>query len=183
VQGRIYPHKSPTQETVEKRRQSAIGQRRSIGSRQRMGEAQKRCGNRPPSMKGVVHGESFREKCRLRRGPKAASWGRHHLVQTRLKLSDQRRGAMGSNWRGGTTPIANLERHSARMKMWKEAVLLRDNFTCQGCGAIGDDVHPHHIKSFAKHPDLRYDVNNGLSLCTECHKRTPNYGARVLKEG
>ena len=86
-------------------------------------------------MKGVVHGESFREKCRLRRGPKAPWWGRHHLVETRLKLSEQQRGAMAPNWRGGRTPIAKLERRSVRMKIWKEAVLARDDSLASDVGA------------------------------------------------
>jgi hypothetical protein len=175
----IYPHKSPTQETIEKRRQSNIGQRRTVESRQRMKEAQKRCGNRPPSRKGVIYGEPFREKCRLRRGSKAPWWHRHHRIETRIRLSEQRRGAMGSNWQGGITPLAKLERRSVMMKLWKEAVLARDNYTCQQCGSKGPDVRAHHIKSFTKHPELRYDVRNGSSLCLECHKKTPNYGGRV----
>lgn len=26
------------------------------------------------------------------------------------------------------------------------------------------------IKSFAKFPDLRYELSNGLTLCIKCHK-------------
>jgi 5-methylcytosine-specific restriction endonuclease McrA len=30
-------------------------------------------------------------------------------------------------------------------------------------------LHPHHIQPFADHPELRWDVNNGMTLCTNCH--------------
>ncbi len=32
-------------------------------------------------------------------------------------------------------------------------------------------VGAHHIKSFTKHPLLRFDINNGIAICKECHKK------------
>jgi hypothetical protein len=31
------------------------------------------------------------------------------------------------------------------------------------CGEV------HHIKSFALYPELRFDINNGITTCRECH--------------
>lgn len=59
-------------------------------------------------------------------------------------------------------------RQSPELKEWRKAVMLRDGFACKECGSkIG--LCAHHIKHWAKHPDSRFDVENGVTLCTECH--------------
>lgn len=58
---------------------------------------------------------------------------------------------------------------------WRSAVFERDGFTCRDCGKKGVDLQAHHIKSWATHADLRFDVANGLTLCLDCHAaRHPN---------
>ncbi len=73
------------------------------------------------------------------------------------------------NWRGGVTPITHLIRNSLEYDEWRTKVFERDNYTCQICDQVGGYLHADHIKSFAKHPELRLDVNNGRTLCIECH--------------
>ncbi|MFA5460078.1 MAG: HNH endonuclease, partial [Candidatus Paceibacterota bacterium] len=67
-------------------------------------------------------------------------------------------------------------RKGVKWKRWREAVFKRDNYTCQSCKIKGGILEPHHIKSWAKYPKLRFKVNNGLTLCHNCHKLTKNYG-------
>ena len=57
---------------------------------------------------------------------------------------------------------------------WRILVLNRDNYTCLNCGEHGDDtvLHVHHIKRYADNEELRTDINNGITLCYECHKKT-----------
>jgi hypothetical protein len=83
-------------------------------------------------------------------------------------------------WRGGLTDKNRLMRTCAKTKDWRESVFKRDNWTCQVCGARngnGRNVYlsAHHIKSWSKHPESRYDLNNGTTLCKDCHKKTPNF--------
>lgn len=52
---------------------------------------------------------------------------------------------------------------------WARAVISRDEATCRHCGAVGVQLHAHHIKPFAEYPELRWDVSNGITLCYQCH--------------
>jgi len=61
-------------------------------------------------------------------------------------------------------------------------VYARDNWTCQECGERGCYIEAHHIKSFINHESLRFDINNGLTLCRECHKKTDNFCGRAKRK-
>ena len=61
-------------------------------------------------------------------------------------------------------------RKTAEYKAWRTSVFQRDGYTCQLCGRVGGELNAHHIKPFAKYKSLRYDINNGITLCKECHK-------------
>jgi len=73
-------------------------------------------------------------------------------------------------WRGGVSPDAMLERVTIEYKEWRTAVYDRDDYTCQSCGARGVRLNAHHIRSFAQYPQFRTDIENGVTLCVECHK-------------
>ena len=72
-------------------------------------------------------------------------------------------------------------RNSTEMKKWKLAVFTRDNFSCVWCGDDkGHNLNADHIKPFSLYPELRLDVNNGRTLCKDCHRKTPTWGKKVL---
>ena len=60
-------------------------------------------------------------------------------------------------------------RNSGEYKEWREAVFKRDNYTCQNCMRKGGKLNAHHIKHFKDYPDLRLDIENGITLCVDCH--------------
>ena len=62
------------------------------------------------------------------------------------------------------------QRSSAEYVQWRTSVFERDDYTCQLCAKRGVRLEAHHKKSWAKHPELRYEVSNGITLCYECHK-------------
>ena len=68
-----------------------------------------------------------------------------------------------------TGPNDTLDRSKKEYKIWRNEVFRRDDFRCAICGDE-TNIEAHHIKPFLKYPDLRFDVNNGITLCRNCHK-------------
>lgn len=56
-------------------------------------------------------------------------------------------------------------------KEWRIRVYKRDNFTCQmpKC-KCKKRLQAHHIRKWSNASMLRYDVNNGITLCRSCHE-------------
>ena len=79
-------------------------------------------------------------------------------------------GKNSSNWKGGITPKNKKIWQSIEMRLWREAVFARDNWTCQKCKIMGGELNPHHIKNFAECPELRTSIENGITLCEKCHR-------------
>ena len=72
-------------------------------------------------------------------------------------------------------------RMSLFYKKWRETIFIRDAYTCQECGQVGGKLNVDHIKSFARFPELRFDINNGRTLCVDCHRKTDTWGGRSKK--
>jgi len=105
--------------------------------------------------------------------PNIVKRGSGKFCSTKCKgiwMTDNRVGPKSSNWKGGITPENLSIRTSSEYLCWKHKVLKRDNYTCQKCGQIGGKIHVHHVNQFAKFPELRMKLKNGVTLCEKCHK-------------
>lgn len=93
--------------------------------------------------------------------------------EIRKKMSDGRRGEKSPCYIKDRTLIKHqTDRNNPEYKQWRMKVYIRDNYKCK----INNlDCHgrleAHHILGFTDHPDLRYDVNNGITLCHVHHPR------------
>ena len=60
-------------------------------------------------------------------------------------------------------------------KNWRKQVYARDKFSCQwpNCGSK-KRLNAHHIKKWADNPGLRFNLNNGITLCRKCHDNIKN---------
>lgn len=72
-------------------------------------------------------------------------------------------GSAHYRWRGGRTKRSGLQ------SAWARKVISRDSATCQKCGATGVELHAHHIKDHKSHPELRWKLDNGITVCAPCH--------------
>lgn len=96
------------------------------------------------------------------------------------KKFPQVRGENNGNWKGGVLQGNRKVRRSSEYRNWRKSVFERDDYTCQECGVRGGVVlNADHIKPFALYPELRFDMDNGRTLCTPCHKKTDTYGSKL----
>jgi len=140
--------------------------------------------------------QSLIGKTKGRKRPKHSAWikenhpkgmlGRKQTEATKQKMSEQRKGKEKSfewrknislsqigekhwHWMGGKKDEDSIIRKSFEYKEWRKSVFKRDDYTCQDCSIRGGYLEAHHIKSFTKYPDLRFEITNGITLCKKCH--------------
>lgn len=109
--------------------------------------------------KNPFYGKKVSEKTKL--AIKKAHLGKkltdEHIKKIKLGLSNEKCYA----WKGGISA-----------DWWRKRVLEKFNFTCQICGLIDKEVvEADHIKTKAEYPELKNDLNNGVALCANCHRR------------
>jgi len=81
-------------------------------------------------------------------------------------------GKNNPNWKGGITPKQAKIRQSSEYIIWRNEVYRRDYWICMLCGnKCKKDIIAHHLKSFSDFPELRFSVDNGITLCRSCHKK------------
>ena len=66
-------------------------------------------------------------------------------------------------------------------KDWDKRIKERDFYTCQRCGRIlqGREAHAHHKIPKWFMPELQYELDNGICLCTVCHKQIHGKGGTI----
>lgn len=71
-------------------------------------------------------------------------------------------------YRKSISPKTGKRRNGFLHQAWAAMVKNRDG-KCVKCSSVYD-LHAHHIKQVKTHYDLRYDVNNGITMCGPCHR-------------
>lgn len=68
-------------------------------------------------------------------------------------------------WVKRSRPRKSYERINILRQVYK-----RDDYTCQICNKKWWNLNAHHIRARSEYPELRYDTNNIVTLCENCHK-------------
>lgn len=132
---------------------------------------------------------------------KIAMKGRIISDEAKIKMSKAKIGLTGpmhNKWidpekRKGT--LYYIIRRLKEMHEWRVKVFIRDNKTCQMCGGMNRKIQADHIKPFcliveensitnvqeALLCEELWSINNGRTLCVDCHRKTDSYGIKSRK--
>lgn len=121
---------------------------------------------------------------------KTSFWlGKKLPEEMKKKISDDHkknkkipRGEKHWNWKGGVTKEHNLIRNSMEYVIWRNEVYKRDNYTCRLCNTHCQkgNIVAHHLQKFSDFPELRFIIDNGLTLCRKCHAEIENPNKNII---
>ena len=100
------------------------------------------------------------------------------------------KGDQNPNWNPNMDPEDRnvIRKFDPKYREWKKLVKERDNWTCQITGikcSYKNPISAHHIWSWADNRDLRYDIDNGITLNKYIHKlfhKTYGYGYNTREQ-
>jgi hypothetical protein len=183
--------KKLSEETKKKMSESHKGLKQSKGTidkRVKKNTGKKRTNEFKIKISNINKGRKHTEKSKkhMSEGHK----GIKHSEETKKKIKKstlgKRVGEKSSNWKGGITLLTKRIRKCFSYRQWRSDVFERDDYICQKCGQKGKILNAHHIKQFniileenniktleeSIYCDELWNINNGITLCIECHKKT-----------
>jgi hypothetical protein len=105
----------------------------------------------------------------------------HALKYCSRKCShDAMIGEKAPRWVDGKSLERDRARDAEKVRQWRKQIFMRDFYTCQICGAE-TYLHAHHIIEWAKDESKRFDIDNGITLCIDCHGELHNKNFRRKK--
>lgn len=125
--------------------------------------------------KGKKHSAESKEKMRKAKlGKVGNTLGKTWKVSPeKLKNFGKMKGEKHWNWKEDRNTLAKRqERNDMAYKEWRRQIWLRDNFKCKIANPdCKGRIEAHHILGWISNPELRYEVNNGITLCHAHHPR------------
>lgn len=55
------------------------------------------------------------------------------------------------------------------LRSWGNTIKKLDKYMCKLCDSK-ENLHAHHIQPKAKFPEISLELDNGITLCKDCHK-------------
>lgn len=105
-------------------------------------------------------------------------------------------GEKNGRWQGGKTRLSSRIHNLNLYYEWRKAIFKRDKYRCVLCNKPSKgDIEADHktpaaqLLTFFKIETIEeainclplWDINNGRTLCKECHKNTETYGSKYFK--
>jgi len=131
-------------------------------------------GKKHKPQQGFQKGHKFGE---ANKGKKKPPFSEEHKRKIGLRSIGEKNYFFGKNksgkdawsWRGGTSTENEKIRGSIEIKLWRSSVFAKNGYTCQKYGIRGGDLIAHHILNFSSHKELRFAIDNGITLSKKAH--------------
>lgn len=151
-------------------------------------------GKKVPSMIGNKNAKGYTHTAEAKLKISISGKNRKDTPERILAKSLRMRGDRCNFWKGGVTPLQRTLRGCFNTRLWRSDIFTRDNYTCQICGKRGGELNADHypktfigilmeyeIKTYeeAINCEELWNINNGRTLCKECHKNTDTYGHKM----
>jgi len=125
-----------------------------------------------------VHVEILHNEC----GHKYKVTPSHFLQGKRCPKCSVRRGIENNKYNPN---LSEEDRVSRRVKdgesisKWRTTVFEKHNYTCKICNEKGGILNAHHLNGYHWFKEGRFDIENGVCLCKNCHTEFHNkYGRK-----
>jgi hypothetical protein len=103
--------------------------------------------------------------------------GKHHTEDTKNKIRCKLLKYKGEE---RNIYLEQYRRATPEARIWRLTVFQRDHYICRNCGAKGGHMIAHHVRDWARYPEDRYDVDNGITLCKSCADKEDKRQKRLM---
>jgi len=120
------------------------------------------------AVRGFKHTEEAKRKIsKIKMGVKQTE---EHKRKISEALKGKYCGEKNHRWNPNREEVRYDRRNDPEYKQWRKQVWIRDNWKCkinnQDCKG---KIKAHHILPWRDFPELRYNINNGITLCQAHH--------------
>lgn len=150
-------------ESIEKTRLSNVGRKATKETKNKMSIAQ-----RGHSRSGWKLSDETKKKISLALKRKNCEIKREGKIRKGLK------GENNPRWIKDRTKlkVGRSKAYDTKYKYWMREVKMRDGWKCKiNNHDCSGRLEAHHILNWVEHPELRYEINNGITLCHTHHPR------------
>lgn len=118
------------------------------------------------------HRKNLSEIAKKRTGEKNPFYGKTHTKEAKEKIGKStklRVGERNPNYKHGEYQRRPRDYKIAEFTRLRNFVFNRDDHTCHYCKLMGGHLHAHHKIPYWVKNDAFLDVDNLVTVCTECH--------------
>lgn len=122
-------------------------------------------------LKGTPHTDEWKKNLSIRMR------GRVFSVDTKEKMSISKKikylGSGNPRWIEDRSLLKRDDRRNdSAYKEWRKQVFIRDGYKCRiDNDSCNRTINAHHILSWNDYIELRYEINNGITLCQAHHPK------------